>query len=326
MSDMIKRRVPNEELLYATVIFQRLEPLLSPHGVEPWLAHAQGTNTFLSECYYGLPNNPFIASIYQHQQVLGVADPLSSPNTSGKGQQSPTQLDRDRPIGGVFEVFTAFKLILSKLKQLDASNHEACQKLFEDLVLHKDKTIAWFAGVAPSLGAEPTRCSNYLSTCAKLPSTDGVFGPAYYFPSLASARLHVFYWTALAIVYPMIYQVKVLAMAHTQSFGSIDQTADEDAMFSWYYADEICRGIPYCLTDTEKIWGAQHAMFPLSQVSNVYSILRWRDKFMWCQGALTAIEHLGFGLAVPLREAALKHWVLLENANVTHPSTCLFES
>ncbi|KAJ5684671.1 uncharacterized protein N7477_001016 [Penicillium maclennaniae] len=325
MSDMIERRLPNEELLFATVIFQRLEPLLSPHGIEPWLAHAQGTNMFLRECYHNSSNNPFIAFVHQHQQVLGVADPLSSPNTSGDGQQPPAQSNRDRPIGGVFELFTAFKPILRGIKQLDASNHEACQTLLQDLVLHKDKTIAWFAGVVSSLGAEPTRISNYLSTCAKLPLTDEVFGPAYYFPSLGSARLHVVYWTALALVYTMMCQVKVRAKAHSQSSGSMDLTTDEDTMLSWVYADEVCRGIPHCLTDTENIWGAQHAMFPLAQVANIYSILRWREKFMWCQQALSAIESLGFGLAVPLREAALKHWALLETANATPSSTCLFE-
>ncbi|KAJ6131162.1 hypothetical protein N7523_001622 [Penicillium sp. IBT 18751x] len=115
------------------------------------------------------------------------------------------------------------------------------------------------------------------------------------------------------------------AKAHSQSSGSIDLTTDEDTMLSWFYADEVCRGIPYCLTNTENIWGAQHAMFPLAQVANIYSILRWQEKFMWCQQALSAIESLGFGLAGPLREAALKHWALLETANATPPATCLFE-
>lgn len=96
MSNMIHRNTPNEELLYATVIFQRLEvsfrfsyqiskyryitslpffcmqPLFSPLGVEAWIAHSEGTNAFLRKCYRDAPNNPLVGSIYQHQKVLGV--------------------------------------------------------------------------------------------------------------------------------------------------------------------------------------------------------------------------------------------------------------
>lgn len=92
MSNMIRRQVPSEELLYATVIFQRLEvcsslhvyacgyllivqPLLSPVGVEPWLAHAQGTSTFLKKCFHESPTNPLIVSIHKHQQTLGIVSP-----------------------------------------------------------------------------------------------------------------------------------------------------------------------------------------------------------------------------------------------------------
>ncbi|KAJ5090164.1 hypothetical protein N7532_008848 [Penicillium argentinense] len=309
MSSLIQRNVPTEELLYATVIFQRLEPLFSPLGVEAWIAHAEGTNAFLRKCYRDAPNNPLVASIYQHQQVLGVADPLESSRSPGKGPQSPTSI-RDRPIRGIFDIFTAFKPILIAFKRIDSSSFEACQTILQDCIIHKDKINAWWTTQKLTLGPAPTPYPNYKSTCANMPSTDSVFGPSYDFPSLMSARIHVLYWTSLSLIYPMIYQAKKLAMAHTQRSISIDPHTDQDYMLSWFYADEACRGIPYCLNDTEKIWGAQSVMFPIAQASQIYSNIRWRGKFMWCQAAFTAIEGLGFGLAVCLREAALKHWLL----------------
>jgi hypothetical protein len=366
MSDMIRRQVPSEELLYATVIFQRLEvcsnlyvyvcgyllivqPLLSPVGVEPWLAHAQGTSTFLKRSFYEHPTNSLILSIHKHQQILGIvspvsskpswyvllirsvffafqADPLDHSNTSDEGSKSSAQSDHDRPIRGPYDIFQSLKPALGRLKQLDGSSHEACQTLLQDLNLLKDKTIAWFTGFRPCLGPETTRLSNFQSSCAKLPTTDAAFGPAYIFPSLNSARLSVVYWTSLAIIYTMIFQTKMLTMAHTKGSKSIDLMSDEDSMHSWFYADEVCRGIPFCLTNTEHIWGSQYVMFSLAQAAEIYSKLRWREKFIWCQDAFTAIEHLGFGLAVCLRISTSKRWSLSENADGMPPSTPLIVS
>ncbi|CAI7601576.1 unnamed protein product [Penicillium pancosmium] len=311
MSNMIHQNTPNEELLYATVIFQRLEPLFSPLGVEAWIAHSEGTNAFLRKCHRDAPNNPLVESIYQHQKVLGVTDPLKSSETAGK------------PITGPFEIYAAFKPILAGSKQLNTlSSPEYCEKLLRDCISHKDKISAWFNSIKPSLGTEPTSYPNFKSTCAHLPATDEIFGAAYQFPDLKSARLHVLYWTALCLVYPMIYQAKMHTMAHAGRARTMDPNTDQDYMLSWYYADEACRGIPYCLTNTEQIWGAQGVMFSIAQASMIYSNTRWQEKFMWCQNAFTAIEYLGFGLAVCLREAALKHWFLSENTHVI-PTTIL---
>ncbi|KAK5798024.1 hypothetical protein VI817_004315 [Penicillium citrinum] len=311
MSTMIHRNAPNEELLYATVIFQRLEPLFSPFGVEAWIAHAEGTNAFLRKCYRDHPNNALIGSIYQHQKVLGASEPLKSSETTGK------------PAKGLFEIYGAFKPLLTGFKRLNIFNTPAaCQALLRDCISHKDNIIAWFDSEYPTLGPEPTPYQNYKSTCANLPATDGVFGSAYQFPSLKSARIHVAYWTALCLIHRMIYQAKTYAIAHTGCAKILDPNTDQDYLLSWYYADEACRGIPYSLTNTEQIWGAQHVMFPISQASHIYSDMRWREKFMWCQNAYTAVAALGFGLAICLREAALKDWFAAEKSTVL-PATIL---
>jgi hypothetical protein len=67
-------------------------------------------------------------------------------------------------------------------------------------------------------------------------------------------------------------------------------------------------------------------MFSLAQAAEIYSKLRWREKFIWCQDAFTAIEHLGFGLAVCLRISTSKRWSLSENADGMPPSTPLIVS
>jgi hypothetical protein len=237
------------------------------------------------------------------------ADPLKSSETA-------------KPIAGPFEIYAAFKPILAGFKRLNnLSSLEYCEKLLRDCISHKDNISAWFASIKPSLGSEPTPYPNFKSTCAHLPATDAVFGPAYHFPDLKSARLHILYWTALCLVYPMIYQAKMHTMAHAGRPRTMDPNTDQDYMLCWYYADEACRGIPYCLTNTEEIWGAQGVMFSIAQASMVYSNTRWREKFMWCQNAFTAIENLGFGLAVCLREAALKHWFVSEVTHVMATST-----
>lgn len=307
-----------------------MQPLFSPFGVDAWIAHSEGTNAFLRKCYRDAPNNTLIGSIYQHQKVLGVvcriilyipshesfidspqSDPLKSSDTAGK------------PIGGIFEMYGAFKPIIAGFKQLKISNNsESCQKLLRDCISHKDAMISWFATEKSSLGPDPIPYPNFKSSCADLPATDEVFGPAYQFLSLQSARIHVLYWTALCLIYSMIYQAKTYAMAVAGRTQAMDPNIDQDYMLSWYYADEACRGIPYCLTNTEQIWGAQGVMFSIAQASQIYSNIRWQEKFMWCQKAFTAIEHLGFGLAVCLRETSLKHWSVSKTSRLM-PTTTL---
>lgn len=252
----------------------------------------------------------FFLSTLQVLMKAMQTDPLKSSQTAGK------------PIVTPFEIYAAFKPILAGFKQLNAlSSLEYCEKLLGDCISHKDNISAWFASIKSSIGSDPIPYPNFKSTCEHLPATDEVFGPAYHFPDLKSARLHVLYWTALCLVYPMIHQARVHTMAHAGGASSMDPNTDQDRLLSWYYADEACRGIPYCLTNTEQIWGAQGVMFSIAQASMVYSNTRWREKFMWCQNAFTAIEHLGFGLAVCLRETALKHWFVSENTHVMPTAT-----
>lgn len=228
----------------------------------------------------------------------------------------------DRPIGGLFEIYGAFKPILTSFKQVNpSSGYQACQTLLQDCTSQKDRIIAWFASEKQSLGPAPTLSPNFRSSCAHLPATDEVFGPAYQFPSLESARLHVLYWTALCLIYPMIYQAKMHTMTRAGRAEAVDPRTDQDYMLSWYYADEACRGVPYCLTNTEQIWGAQGVMFSIAQASQIYSNIGWEEKFMWCQRAFTAIEYLGFGLAVCLRGAALKYWLGSGNSQVVPTAT-----
>lgn len=238
------------------------------------------------------------------------SDPLRSSETTGK------------PASNIFEIYGAFKPLLSGFKRLNFFNSPAaCQALLRDCISHKDNMLAWFDSESPTLGPEPTPYQNYKSTCANLPATDDVFGSAYQFPSLKSGRIHVAYWTALCLIHRMIYQAKTYAIAHTGYAKMLDPNTDQDYLLSWYYADEACRGIPYALTNTEHIWGAQHVMFPIAQASHIYSDMRWREKFMWCQNAYSAVEGLGFGLAVCLREAALKDWFAAERPTVVSTTT-----
>ena len=80
------------------------------------------------------------------------SDPLRSSETTGK------------PVSNIFEIYGAFKPLLSGFKRLNFFNSPAaCQALLRDCISHKDNILAWFDSESPTLGPEPTPYQNYKS-------------------------------------------------------------------------------------------------------------------------------------------------------------------
>lgn len=145
----------------------------------------------------------------------------------------------------------------------------------------------------------------------ELPPTEGLFGAGYRFSSLDNARMHHWYWNALATIQPMIYKARSLVRSYPLTPGSGSgkvPAVDEDYKLSEFYADEICRTISYYANDTKTLSGIRMLMFPMSGAIKVYIGLGNRDKFLWCQHALRLIANRGLSSSRRLSELFWNNW------------------
>lgn len=145
----------------------------------------------------------------------------------------------------------------------------------------------------------------------ELPPTEDLFGAGYRFSTLDNARMHHWYWNALATIQPMIYKAKSLVRSHPltpESHSGKVPARDEDHRLSEFYADEICRTIPYYANDTKTLCGIRMLMFPLSGAIKVYIGLGHQEKFLWCQHALRLISNRGLSSSRRLSEMYWNNW------------------
>jgi hypothetical protein len=213
------------------------------------------------------------------------------------------------PLSELLAVYAEFGPLSTVLNFISANDHEGCETLLQNCLKQKDRIMSWYSQYGYARGlfvCAPDECKT-----DELPPTEDLFGAGYRFSSLDNARMHHWYWNALATIQPMIYKAKSLVRSCplTPESGSGKVPADDqDYQLSEFYADEICRTIPYYANDTKTLSGIRMLMFPMSGAIKVYIGLGNRDKFLWCQQALRLISNRGLSSSRRLSELFWNNW------------------
>ncbi|KAJ5439346.1 uncharacterized protein N7458_010344 [Penicillium daleae] len=307
----IYRNAWNAEIVYTAVIFQELEGYCCAFDLRAWLAHTQGTSTLLRYYRDLLPRNPLLDAIYNQHQKMRLIIATSGLNTTEDEYQYAKQSSGgiSTPLSELLAVYAEFGPLSTVLNTISANDHEGCETLLQNCFKQKTRITAWFSQYGYARGlivCAPDECKT-----DELPPTEDLFGAGYRFSTLDNARMHHWYWNALATIQPMIYKAKSLVRSHPltpESDSGKVPARDEDHRLSEYYADEICRTIPYYANDTKTLCGIRMLMFPLSGAIKVYIGLGHREKFLWCQHALRLISNRGLSSSRRLSEMYWNNW------------------
>ncbi|KAJ5702385.1 hypothetical protein N7488_009933 [Penicillium malachiteum] len=115
---------------------------------------------------------------------------------------------------------------------------------------------------------------------------------------MSTARYHILYWTALMIL-EMLIHVTLTSMRTASDPELTNNTylSHESCTMAEYYADQICRSIPYCLQGKMSSWGTHVILSCMIHLKKPSISLRREAKFQWCQGALQVMKKRGIDIA-----------------------------
>lgn len=156
----------------------------------------------------------------------------------------------------------------------------------------------------------PTYKSGEIKT--GLPATDDLFGLAYRFHSVGEANLHMFLWTSLSLLYPIIYQAYTILEAD----NSIPKILHVDGQSPQHVARQLSainiskalRCLPYCTQEGLNLWALYCCIFPAIQATRVFSQTRDWERFLWASEFFQHVALLGFDCAARYHDLCRFYW------------------
>ncbi|KAJ5180582.1 hypothetical protein N7492_003792 [Penicillium capsulatum] len=307
MHSLLRRDIRTPEVLYATVIFQVLEAIYCPNGLQVWIAHQDGMNALLRYYQPTTPCNLLVRAIYENQQKVHFMFSATATKRIGGASHPPVYSFEDGPLNELFNFFVNIVSVLEQFEELDRRDFRACQSALESCLATKNAMILWYEQRVDRFGGNPSVCAPGTRFCDALPSTDALFGPAYTFSSLDSAIMHLLYWTGMVLIQSLIYQTTSLVRFYGKGTRA-DPITNEEFTLTGLYADQICRAIPYCLQPSMRLGATHSAVATLSQVCKTYAHRRCRDQHLWCQRAYLHLANLGLDSARLLHDSIITYW------------------
>ncbi|CAI7614258.1 unnamed protein product [Penicillium manginii] len=303
----------NEDYIRAMVILKILEGHHYPHGCDNWAPAMKQNNFLLRGAHKDPPTSSLMRAIY-HQQKQAVIYAITAVDFTREEFEYLIESKTGHPIDGLFEIFVELGCLVTDVEQTDHSDQNRCQELLQRCRTLKEKAVDWYGASLTRIGGVPF--VDQESHQSFLPPTDDLFGAAYSFVSLDNARIHMFYWMALAINHSLIYQAEVLVLSHTRKAFSVDPTTHGDFVSAGFYADQFCRSIPYFLQGHVELWGMVAVLVSMPHMLKIYIHLRSRDNFFWCLQFCSFMSMFGIEMATYISEAWRKTWYLAEDPSV----------
>lgn len=243
------------------------------------------------------------------------------------------QYNDDGPFDELFEIYvdiTSLAAAANSISKLD----QDCDELLWSCQAQRDKALQWYSRNLESIGGRPISCSigKLKDIKVPLPSAKNLFDSFYNFSSLRQAELHVFFWKAMIIIQLLTYRAQVLVL-HCSTpdlqYPSIKDIPTEPRVYSecilaGYYADEICRAVPYFLQDGMGSYGMLKITVNLPYILKSYTHLRCREKFLWIQKICQSVAGDGNDLALCHSQVWWKYWFLCEDQSANHIRSLAF--
>lgn len=142
-------------------------------------------------------------------------------------------------------------------------------------------------------------------------ATDNLFGPAYKFLSVGEANLHMFIWTSLSLLYPIIYRAYTLTETdNVPKVLRVDNQSPRHVaqQLSIFNISKAVRCIPYCTQEGLNLWSLYCCIFPAIQATRVFSQTRDWNRFLWASEVFQYIARSGFDVAARYHELCCLYW------------------
>lgn len=191
-------------------------------------------------------------------------------------------------------------------------DHQACQSLLDDCLALERRYLNFYTEISVRGNHEDPPTYNRGEIKTGISTTEDLFGPAYRFLSVSEANLHIFFWTSLSLVYPIVYQAYILAKANKiPELLRIDGQSPQRAahQLSAFYISKAVRCLPYGTQEGMNSWAAFHGIFVAAQASRVFSQTKDWERFVWISESVQYIAPLGFDLASRFHEICWSHWL-----------------
>ncbi|KAJ5691650.1 hypothetical protein N7488_012385 [Penicillium malachiteum] len=298
MLDMIQQNALSEDVLFATVTFQMIEVVHCPHGLGTFLSHVDATNRLL-ERLYTKSSTPLMNTILNNQRKLVIsssAPGISSPKGICPLLLEVPELESSSSESEVFQLLAAISYIRCQAEDIQEPTPEKTQSILAACLAQKQKMLTWYYQRKEALGC-PSLASSSESLSTDLPPATHLFGTPYSFPGFESARTHMLFWGGLLSLEDMIQEINI--MTHHANF--------ENGL-SEFYADEICRSIPYFLTGRRGAWGTTTLVTFMIPVVRPYIRLQRKEKFEHCQNLFQILADYGVGMASGVSATLLEWW------------------
>jgi hypothetical protein len=135
------------------------------------------------------------------------------------------------------------------------------------------------------LRSETSPTTIYSATLSDLqPLTDSSLD----FPSFEIARMHLFYWAALLLIYNNLTSIPCPSTSLHQ-FAQVQLQAEIHTT-----ATLIARSIPYLLSPESQTLGPQNVSFPLRTAMHAFSELGEEKEERWCREVFEELDQRGF--------------------------------
>lgn len=219
-------------------------------------------------------------------------------------------------IDKLFKLYVGITRLHSQLEEADPFDHQTCNSLKDACTTLKENIALWYVTERSQFGGDPSQCDPRKSVFPHLPPTTHLFGPSFEFTSLDIARLYILYWTALVLVEPLIHRARNLVEAGQSTKSPQAVSPDHEYLISEYYADQVCRALPFCLQPKMKTWGVHVVIASMAQICKPYIYLRRQSKFNWCLRTYDLMAQRGMDLALFLKYSAYQQWVTKEDENI----------
>jgi hypothetical protein len=213
----------------------------------------------------------------------------------------------------LIQLLTDMSCLVAAIDNVDKSlDHQARQSLLDDCLVLERRHLKFYtemSGDGHTYGEPPTYSRGELKT--GLRATDDLFGPAYRFLSVGEANLHIFLWTSLSLLYPIIYQAYTLIETADmpKCFRFNGQSPRHAAhQLSAFNVSRAIRCLPYCTQEGLNLWALYCCIFPAIQATRVFSQTRDWERFLWASEFFQYIALSGFDFAARYHELCCLYW------------------
>jgi len=120
----------------------------------------------------------------------------------------------------------------------------------------------------------------------------------------------------LVLVESLIHWARTLTEASQSTTSSQNTATYHEYLISEYYADQVCRALPFCLQPKMKTWGVHVVIASVAQICKPYIFLRRKSKLDWCLRAYDLMVEQGMDLALFVKYSVYQQWATMEDESI----------